>query len=143
MKTISYPPYSDTIYKSILYMVDLPDWDNWKTDCRLWKGSTNEKGYPKKTIDCKQYRVHRLIAVWNDHLTDTDLDASHLCDVRKCINPNQLVLETHANNLSRRIWIPRPPKPLKPERNQHTTTVTSNPQDSNIMISMINGPQVI
>jgi len=107
---ITYPPYSDELYKSILLVVDLPDWDNWKTDCWLWKGSTNEKGYPKKTINSKQYRVHRLIAVWNEHLTETDLDASHLCDIRNCINPNHLVLETHSDNLKRRIWIPRPPK---------------------------------
>lgn len=72
--------------------------------CIVWDGAADINGYSRMVFQNKEYRAHRLaFMVYNKVIDiDTQVEISHLCHVKKCINPLHLALETNLVNLSRR-----------------------------------------
>ena len=79
-------------------------------ECILWTGSKNSDGYGilnVKWIDGarKQCRAHRLAYMIYYNTVDLgpqpQMEVSHICHVKNCLNPKHLVLEPHYINMSR------------------------------------------
>lgn len=82
--------------------------------CILWCGTSDCYGYGVKRVKWpdgiqkleKAHRVaymahHKLCSLPQLDETGLQLDVSHLCHTKLCINPAHLVLETHTSNMSR------------------------------------------
>jgi hypothetical protein len=85
--------------------------------CRLWKLSASAKGgYPQMKVSniycvdgtfiaVKQFRTHRLVCLlWKcggNLLGGVDLEASHICHEKRCVNPDHLVMESRQENMKR------------------------------------------
>lgn len=57
-----------------------------ETPCWLWLGATHAKGYAVRWIDNRRVTVHRALV---GPLADGE-DAHHLCQVRRCVNPEHI-----------------------------------------------------
>ena len=83
--------------------------------CILWSGSLDRHGYGRKTVTwCpgKQPKcelAHRVAYMLHYKVTELphmnhagdNLDVSHLCHIKHCINPDHLTFEPHSKNMSR------------------------------------------
>jgi hypothetical protein len=79
-------------------------------DCILWKGGLNSDGYGRICIlwvdglkkDCRAHRLSYMVFHQTLELgQESQMEVSHLCHVKRCVNPNHLVLEPHYSNMSR------------------------------------------
>lgn len=85
-------------------------------DCKEWNGACTESGYGRKRVtwpDGKKSmeRTHRLIymaqhkihysELKNKNEFGEQLDVSHLCNNKKCIEVDHLVHEPHSINMDR------------------------------------------
>lgn len=85
-------------------MSSLPDrfWSKTaQTDCIVWQGAQNSKGYGCFAIDRVAQLAHRL--AWEDvHGPIPDgMTIDHLCRVRNCVNVEHLELVTNQENMRR------------------------------------------
>jgi hypothetical protein len=72
-----------------------------KTDnCWEWTGGLNQNGYGEFNPYCKNIKAHRF-SFQNHHnrLIQEGLCIMHICDNRKCVNPNHLSEGTHQDNM--------------------------------------------
>ncbi len=84
--------------------------DQNENGCWLWTGSTNRpgpSGYPRLNVYAcgtrKTTAAHRLMAeLVAEQPIPEDHEVDHLCNVRRCINPDHLEVVTRAENLRRR-----------------------------------------
>lgn len=73
-------------------------WDVTEAGCWEAHGSPNNSGYLGTTVDYKTYLLHRLAyLVWVGDIPE-DHVILHICDVRRCINPQHLRVGTHQDN---------------------------------------------
>lgn len=80
-------------------------------DCVLWKGGVGSNGYGFIRVSwpeegSKVERVHRVALMVEMRLTRSqfpgaNLEVSHLCHEKLCVNPMHLSLEPHATNQER------------------------------------------
>ncbi|HET6916643.1 MAG TPA: HNH endonuclease signature motif containing protein [Acidimicrobiales bacterium] len=69
-----------------------------QTECMVWIGATNSKGYGLVTVEGTQHLAHRVAyeaeygPIPEGHVLD------HLCRVRNCVNPTHLQPVTIAEN---------------------------------------------
>lgn len=69
-----------------------------RTECLVWIGATNSKGYGLVTVEGTQHLAHRVAyeaeygPIPEGHVLD------HLCRVRNCVNPTHLQPVTIAEN---------------------------------------------
>jgi len=72
-----------------------------ETDCWLWTGSLNSKGYGSFGVNQRGVSSHKI--AWalvknNGILSDRKSHIMHSCDVRSCVNPAHLSLGTPKDN---------------------------------------------
>jgi hypothetical protein len=73
-----------------------------ETDCIVWQGAQNTKGYGCFAVDRVAQLAHRL--AWEDVYgpIPEDMTIDHLCRVRTCVNVAHLELVTIAENNRRK-----------------------------------------
>lgn len=72
-----------------------------KTDCTVWIGATNNKGYGILQVDGKRVLAHRVAYEAEYGPIPDDLRIDHVCRVRNCVNPLHLEPVTHGENTRR------------------------------------------
>ena len=75
------------------------------TDCIIWTGAVNNKGYACFAIGGLSQLAHRL--AWEDAhgpIAD-DMTVDHTCRVRNCVNVDHLELVSLAENIRRRFRV--------------------------------------
>src|SRR6187431_687084 len=70
------------------------------SDCWIWEGAKNKKGYGHTRIEYIYYTVSRLSAFLylGLDLADRDTHALHKCPNKACWNPSHLYLGTNNDN---------------------------------------------
>ena len=73
--------------------------------CLLWHGRLDKDGYGRISVQvgakCKDATVHRVAYFLYNGVLDNDLQVSHLCHRKNCIEKDHLSLETAAVNNQR------------------------------------------
>lgn len=71
------------------------------SDCTIWTGAINSKGYGCYAIAGKSHLAHRV--AWEDaHGPIADgMTVDHLCRVRTCVNVDHMEVVTRAENIKR------------------------------------------
>lgn len=63
----------------------------------------NHHGYGVVTLNSKNYRLHRVVYCRVNSIKIEEIDGKvirHTCDNPRCINPDHLVLGSHADNMN-------------------------------------------
>jgi hypothetical protein len=76
-----------------------------RSDCVIWFGAVNTKGYPCVNVDGRSQLAHRL--AYEDAVgpIPDGYTIDHLCRVRNCVNPDHLEVVTVAENNRRKRTI--------------------------------------
>ena len=72
-----------------------------ESDCLLWIGSTNNRGYGLVQVDGKLELAHRVSYEAAYGPIPDGLPLDHLCRTRNCVKPEHLEPVTHAENQRR------------------------------------------
>ncbi|MFV2172293.1 HNH endonuclease signature motif containing protein [Actinomadura sp. LOL_016] len=78
---------------------ELPDDDA----CWEWAGARDSDGYGVKTVDGRQWRVHRLVFMQATGEDPAEHMVLHSCDNPPCYRPSHLRLGTHADNMRDKV----------------------------------------
>jgi hypothetical protein len=68
--------------------------------CHIWHGSINHAGYGKLNVRNKSLAAHRLAWTLKNGPIPAGMILCHRCDVRRCCNPDHLVLGTRGDNMA-------------------------------------------
>src|SRR5258708_1340856 len=68
--------------------------------CPIWHGSTNHPAHGKLNIRGRSWAAHRLAWTLRHGPIPTGMILCHRCDVRRCCNPDHLVLGTRGDNMA-------------------------------------------
>lgn len=69
------------------------------TDCLVWVGSANPKGYGQLRVHKRMVSAHRYAWERERGPIPPDLEVDHICHVRSCVNVAHLRLATRAENV--------------------------------------------
>lgn len=72
-----------------------------KTDCTVWIGATNNKGYGLIQVGGKLELAHRVAYEDEYGPIPAGMYPDHVCRVRNCVNPQHLELVTTSENVKR------------------------------------------
>lgn len=97
-------PYLTDAHAQSFFRRTIPDND---TDCLLWPGETNAKGYPVYwpaqvpgiPARTRIKGAHRLAYMFRYGLFDPQLHVLHRCDRPACVEPTHLFLGTNMDNV--------------------------------------------
>lgn len=73
-----------------------------QTDCVIWTGAVNTKGYPCFGVDGVSHLAHRLAYEDAYGPIPDGYTIDHTCRVRSCVNPDHLEVVTIAENNRRK-----------------------------------------
>lgn len=84
------------------------------TGCWLFDGCLNSKGYGCVAAGRKGKSVlaHRLMVIARDGSIPAELTVDHMCEVKRCVNPDHLQVVTRATNSRLRYSRHRVPAPV-------------------------------
>lgn len=71
------------------------------TDCLIWTGAVNSKGYPCYAVNGRSQLAHRLAWEAAHGPIPDGLEPDHTCRVRNCVNVDHLELVSTAENIRR------------------------------------------
>jgi hypothetical protein len=66
--------------------------------CHIWHGSITASGYGRLRYDGRNWLAHRLAWVAKHGPISDSMILCHRCNVKRCVNPDHLVLGTRADN---------------------------------------------
>lgn len=93
------------IFAKVMARVRITD-TGWLTPCWLWTGPTSGKGrgggYGRMALSGQTVAVHLVMFCHFFGFIPGKKQVDHLCNVRKCCNPDHLELLTHKQNQKRR-----------------------------------------
>jgi hypothetical protein len=67
--------------------------------CWLWRGQVGTSGYGQLKMGGKMVSAHRLAVELTAGPIPDGLVVQHRCDVKRCVNPNHLIVGTQADNM--------------------------------------------
>lgn len=73
-----------------------------ESDCLIWTGAVNTKGYPCVWVDGVSQLAHRLAYEDVHGAIADDMTIDHTCRVRNCVNVEHLEVVTNAENNRRK-----------------------------------------
>lgn len=69
------------------------------TGCHEWRGSVDESGYGRISVDGKKTGTHRLAYLLAHGEIPDGVEVCHTCDNPPCCNPDHLFLASHRENM--------------------------------------------
>lgn len=89
-----FPEFSDSQLDKFWSLVDKTD------DCWIWRGSLTSKTchYGRICFNQKRYQAHRLSYYLSGKPWLVNSVICHLCNNKQCVNPDHLILGSHATN---------------------------------------------
>lgn len=79
-----------------------------KTGCWLWTGGIGSHGRGEIRISNVRYLAYVLTTRIDRGPAPEGTECSHLCGQARCVNPDHIAYETHAQNMGRTAGIKKP-----------------------------------
>lgn len=70
-------------------------------ECWVWTACLNSRGYGVISIEGRRQLAHRVSFTWAKGPIADGLQVDHLCNVRRCVNPDHLEAVTAHVNVQR------------------------------------------
>lgn len=80
-----------------------------ESECWIWLGGVNNKGYGQFRLNGRLYMSHRLAYSLSKSEIPRGLFLCHKCDTPKCCNPSHMFIGTQSDNMIDRVVKNRQP----------------------------------